>query len=204
MTQCLICSESYTRTSNRQKWCELCRPAARIQERNRYYADNAETVTAKRREAMAAKRASDPEAARRKNREWWARNREKISERRRTPEAREKTNAYLRQRSDPSRRIHNRMSSGILQAIREKKAGRKWESLVGYTLADLVSHLERQFPKGMTWENMGQWHIDHIRPKKDFDQTDPVQFRECWGLLNLRPLWAPANQAKAGRREHLL
>lgn len=154
---------------------------------------------------MAARRAADPEKVRALNRAWWKRNREAIAERRKTPEAREKANAYLREKNkNPANRIHNRMSSAIRQALREGKAGRKWETLAGYTLADLVAHLERQFVRGMTWENMGQWHIDHIRPKSGFDQTDPVQFQECWGLANLRPLWASANQAKAAQRTHLL
>lgn len=155
---------------------------------------------------MAAKAAADPQKKRDDQKAWRDRNREALNAKRRTPEARAKAAARLRKKyeSDPSHRVHVRMASAVHQALREAKAGRKWETLVGYTLADLVTHLERQFLRGMTWENMGQWHIDHIRPKSGFDQTDPAQFRECWGLANLRPLWAPANQAKAAKREHLL
>jgi hypothetical protein len=45
------------------------------------------------------------------------------------------------------------------------KKGRKWEHLVGYTVEDLMAHLESLFVGGMNWENMGDWHIDHKVPK---------------------------------------
>lgn len=97
------------------------------------------------------------------------------------------------------------MSSNIYHALADRKAGRGWESLVGYTVEDLRLHLERQFRPGMTWENWGKgehcWHIDHIVPKARFSfrtDTDP-DFRACWALTNLRPLWQPENQSKAAK-----
>ncbi|WP_159457659.1 hypothetical protein [Xaviernesmea oryzae] len=98
------------------------------------------------------------------------------------------------------------MASAIYQAIREKKGGRKWEHVVGYTLEDLVRHIERQFLPGMSWSNMGEWHIDHIVPKSSFlyeDDEDP-DFKACWALTNLRPLWADANQKKHAKRIYLI
>ena len=77
---------------------------------------------------------------------------------------------------------------------------------MGYSLNDLVTHLERQIAPGMTWANYGKWHIDHVRPVSSFSyvvETDPA-FRECWALANLRPLWAKANIIKGGKRVLLL
>src|SRR3546814_3330220 len=52
----------------------------------------------------------------------------------------------------------------LFRSLGDGKNGRSWEILVGYTVADLMAHLERQFLPGMSWDNRGEWHIDHIRP----------------------------------------
>lgn len=98
-------------------------------------------------------------------------------------------------------KLNHRMSANIRQNLREKKAGRHWESLVGYTLEDLKKHLELQFKDGMSWDNMGKWHIDHKIPKSKFKYEKPEdeQFRLCWSLDNLQPLWAKDNWSKQTR-----
>jgi hypothetical protein len=99
------------------------------------------------------------------------------------------------------------MSTAIRKAIRDRKSGRSWEDLVGYTLDELMRHLEKQFLKGMSWENYGPvWHIDHIRPVASFRAADPAsdEFRACWALSNLQPLWAEANIKKGARLDRLL
>lgn len=111
----------------------------------------------------------------------------------------------LRER-DPVVAISSRMSANIKNSLRDGKDGRRWESLVGFTLSDLMAHLEAQFLPGMTWANRGEWHIDHIRPlcSFQFETPDDPQFREAWALTNLRPLWARDNLRKGGRLDFLL
>jgi hypothetical protein len=98
------------------------------------------------------------------------------------------------------------MKASIQMALRGGKAGRSWEALVGYTLDDLVRHLERQFVKGMNWENIGRWEIDHVRPRSMFsyETAEDPTFKECWDILNLRPLWAHLNREKSAKRIFLL
>jgi hypothetical protein len=50
----------------------------------------------------------------------------------------------------------------------------------------------------MTWKNYGKWHIDHIRPISSFKITgiDCEDFKKCWSLSNLQPLWAFDNLSK--------
>lgn len=45
------------------------------------------------------------------------------------------------------------------------KNGRKWNDLVGYSTDELLTHLEKQFKPGMSWDNYGEWHVDHIIPR---------------------------------------
>ena len=70
--------------------------------------------------------------------------------------------------------------------------------LIGCTPSELRLHLERQLLPGMTWQNHGQWHIDHIIPCAQFDLTDPEARRRCFHFSNLQPLWAAENIRKGG------
>ena len=71
--------------------------------------------------------------------------------------------------------------------------------LTGIDAAELKEYLALQFAENMTWDNYGEWHIDHIRPCASFDLTDPEQQRECFHFSNLQPLWAEDNLRKGAR-----
>lgn len=122
------------------------------------------------------------------------------------PENRRKVAAAAREkrRTDPFTNVNARMSNAIGQAIR--KNHKSWRSLVGYSCLELMAHLEKQFLKGMSWENFGKWHIDHIVPKSSFtyEKSDDAEFLECWSLSNLRPIWAKENLSKGAKHIFLL
>jgi hypothetical protein len=103
-------------------------------------------------------------------------------------------------------RLRSRVSSQFRYCLATGKGGKTTESLLGYSIAELRTHLERQFLKGMSWENMGQWHIDHIIPLASFTITgaDDPELKRAWSLPNLRPLWAADNIRKHAKRETLL
>lgn len=105
-----------------------------------------------------------------------------------------------RKQADPAWVLRRRISARMLRSLKSigGKRRRGWEELVGYTLADLRAHIERKFQPGMTWENMGEWHIDHRRPVSSFQITtvDDPDFLKCWALSNLQPLWATENLKK--------
>lgn len=145
---------------------------------------------------------------------WAAANRERINarvrERRRSnPQARKA--AYERRRQKPAENLSSAMRSAIRRAftvkkLRTDKNARSWEALAGYTAQELRAHLEKQFQPRMSWKNFGKWHVDHIVPASSFNFTsvDDPEFRACWALSNLRPIWGKQNREKAARREHLL
>lgn len=115
-----------------------------------------------------------------------------------------KKTSQIKVRSDANiaqRRLEVRIASLMGYSLKGLKAGCKWESLVGYTLHDLMAHLEKLFVPGMSWSNIGEWHIDHRKPRSAFVYTshlDPA-FQECWALNNLQPLWAVDNMRKGAR-----
>jgi hypothetical protein len=114
--------------------------------------------------------------------------------------------ANAKRRGTPEGRINGRISARVWQCLSVGKGGGHWEELVGYTLPELMAHLERQFSRGMSWSNVGQWHIDYIMPLSHFkfsSASDP-EFRYAWALTNLRPVWAAENIRKHAQRTLLL
>lgn len=111
-----------------------------------------------------------------------------------------------RRKTDPVFALNKRMSCAVRRDVKNGWTGRSWKCLVGYGPAELREHLERQFLRGMTWDNMGQWHIDHIVPLDAFNyiNADDPAFRAAWALTNLRPLWAADNVRKHAKRLHLI
>jgi hypothetical protein len=69
---------------------------------------------------------------------------------------------------------------------------------VNYTLKDLKKYLEKSFLPGMSWENYGQWHVDHRVPLSvfNFEKPEDNDFKRCWALSNLQPLWSIENIKK--------
>lgn len=120
-------------------------------------------------------------------------------------------------RKDEARRMRERRATDpgftLLCRLRARlrsmalgKGGRRTEAVFPFTVEELRAHLERQFTKGMGWHNMGDWHVDHIVPVAAFTiaSVDDPDFRVCWALTNLRPIWADENQAKGAKRLTLL
>lgn len=105
---------------------------------------------------------------------------------------------YYKRKQDVRYRIHDAVSSAIYDALKKNKNGRSWEKLVDFTLSDLIIHLKKLFQPGMTWKNYGKWHIDHIVPRSKFyfQSADDPEFKKCWALNNLQPLWAIDNIKK--------
>lgn len=96
------------------------------------------------------------------------------------------------------RKMNNAIRSSTGGSLKGAKNGRHWETLVGYTLSDLMQTLEKEFREGMTWENYGKWHVDHIIPlaRFQYDSPDDPEFKKAWALSNLQPLWADENFKK--------
>ena len=51
----------------------------------------------------------------------------------------------------------------------------------------------------MSWENHGEWHLDHVIPLSYFDLNDELQRLAAWHYINFQPLWAADNLKKGGK-----
>ncbi len=144
--------------------------------------------------------------------DWYDRNKEAVSVKRRAyrlaneDKIRKMRRRYrARRRATPKGALDERMSCAVWRALRSKKSGRKWETLVGYTLDDLQRRIESQFGPRMNWERLlaGEIEIDHIIPivKFTYSTAEDPQFKRCWALENLQPKWKPDNRSKNDRLE---
>ena len=118
-------------------------------------------------------------------REYYQKNKEKLTE-------------YEREKmqNDPVFRMIKNYRTRTFQAYKQGRKSKGTMELLGCTGPELAQHLEKQFQPGMTHDNYGEWHIDHIRPIASFDLSDPEQEQECFHYTNLQPLWATDNMRK--------
>ncbi len=108
---------------------------------------------------------------------------------------------YLnRRRTDPSFRLKCNTRTAVWTCLKERDVAkyRSTFELLGYSLKELMTHLEALFTEGMTWDNYGEWHVDHKIPMNsfNFETTDDREFKLCWCLDNLQPLWGSDNLTK--------
>ena len=106
-------------------------------------------------------------------------------------------------RNDQKYKLNSNMRKAMGISLRGNKNGRHWETLVDYTLNDLIKHLKRTIPENYTWGDLfnGKLHIDHIIPISAFNFTKPehADFKRCWTLENLQLLPKEENLRKSYR-----
>lgn len=73
------------------------------------------------------------------------------------------------------------------------------ENILGGSCEFVKNYIEIKFTEGMSWENHGEWHIDHIIPLSSA-KTECELYLLC-KYDNLQPLWAIDNLKKGCKIE---
>lgn len=122
-----------------------------------------------------------------KSSEWKANNKEKVNE------------SFRRYKSE--NKVSFCMRGFITYAMKRVRLKKIQSALLltGYTVSDFKLDIESKFKIGMTWENYGEWHIDHIKPIKAFVDEGIADPSVINALENLQPLWATENFIKGSR-----
>ena len=185
--KCFECAKLYDREYKKKN-------RERIRERDKiYYYKDIEKSRAKRRYYHN----KDIEKSRAKGRIYRDNNRERIRAVKRKYEAKQKTIPEMKLILN----MRSRISAIISRNHKNKKA--KTIELLGCNGIFLRQYIQRRFKKGMSWNNYGKWHIDHIIPinyfvkKCDFNSLQ-IQ-KKCFNYKNLKPMWAVDNLQKGSR-----
>lgn len=107
-----------------------------------------------------------------------------------------------RYESDPEFRLRMLLRNRVNTALKCGSSPQSAIKALGCSVEELRLHLESKFTDGMSWDNRGGWHIDHIVPLSSFDLTDPEQHAKACHFTNLQPLWTADNLSKGARIEH--
>ena len=118
-------------------------------------------------------------------------NKEKIAKNKKDWEFKNKDNVDLKIKRNLRRRLNHFVSGS-------NKSKRTLE-LLGCDLEFFKNYISNLFTEGMTWDNYGEWHIDHIKPCSLFDLIDHSQQEQCFIYTNLQPLWAIDNFKKSNK-----
>jgi hypothetical protein len=77
------------------------------------------------------------------------------------------------------------------------KKNAKTEQILGCTIEEFRSYIESKFTEGMTIENHGEWHLDHIIPLASAKTEEEILKLNHY--TNFQPLWAKDNLSKGSK-----
>tara|TARA_B100001939_G_scaffold22670_1_gene18497 strand:+ start:602 stop:1381 length:780 start_codon:yes stop_codon:yes gene_type:complete len=107
-----------------------------------------------------------------------------------------------RRQSDPLYKlvcnIRTRISLSITNAGFKKNS--KTHKILNCSFEEFMLHLEKQFNSGITWENYGKWHLDHIVPVSLASTEEEIIKLNHY--KNFQPMWGPENNSKNDKIIH--
>lgn len=153
--------------------------------RKKWYQENLERV----KENSRKWKKENPERFKENQRKW----------RKENPDFQRKWKKEKRQ-TDPIFKLKCNISKSIRRALKNidsTKSETTLEILGCGTYEKFKEHMQSQFSPGMTWDNYGKWHNDHIVPLATA-KTDE-QIKKLSHYTNLQPLWAKDNLSKGAK-----
>ena len=189
---CMSCGKVFESKRITKKRCPDCHKASHSSCCKRYYEQNKDTVLSK---------------GRIKALDWYYENRDKTLARCKQYRQQHLEEYYDRTRkryhTNPMVRLKTNVRNLVYNALQKQlqQKTNHTQELCGCSWEELKLHLESQFVDGMSWDNQGEWHVDHIRPCASFDLSDLEQLKSCFHYTNLQPLWAEDNIRKGSLYE---
>jgi hypothetical protein len=105
-----------------------------------------------------------------------------------------------RKHNDPTYKLISNFRTAIWTVLKENDMNKygHYFDILKYSPDELIVHLENQFTEDMTWDNYGEWHVDHRLPISSFkfQEVGDNEFMRCWSLENLQPMWGSENIIK--------
>jgi hypothetical protein len=152
----------------------------------KYYLLNKEKVLKKHREYYLKTKNGRYERYKKVSQDYVKKNRKIISDK-----------IKIRRNSDINFKLSGYLRNRVYTALKGIDKPFHTIELLGCSIEFFKKHLEAQFKDGMSWDNYGKWHVDHIRPCASFDLKYIDQQKQCFNYKNLQPLWAKDNFKKS-------
>ncbi len=165
-------------------------------QRKKYYKENPDKIKqyyqrtkGEQKKKAATRYKNNPAAVLARNKKWRIANKDKFKA------LRKKATDKFR-KNNPHIVAWRNILHRVLKQMGINKEKRTIE-MCGYSSLQLKAHIESLFAKGMTWENYGKWHIDHIKAVTRFPKDTHVSIVNA--LSNLQPLWKIDNLRKKNK-----
>ena len=203
LNSCKVCNKSVWKKFDTKGYYEKNKDT-RSDYSKKYYQENKERVKNTKYNIDPTLAESRQESYKAKEREKYANDekyREIKKERARVYQKNNQHKKRYKYNTDPNFRLRRVLSVRVTDAIKNQATKKAYKTieLIGCSVDEVRAHLEKQFTEGMTWDNYGEWHIDHIIPCASFDLSEPEQQKKCFHYTNLQPLWARDNLSKGDR-----
>lgn len=104
--------------------------------------------------------------------------------------------------NDPQFKLKTNYARRVREMLNTVNASGKVKSSKKYLGCDIEffrNYLEAQFTDNMSWDNQGEWHLDHIIPCASFDMTNEFEIFACFNYRNYQPLMGAENIAKSNK-----
>ena len=162
--------------------CRLCQK----EYKKKHYKANKE----KRKEQIKEYNKVNKEIIKEYNKEYYKDNKDKLTE---------NQNKYRikRRKTHPLFKLSSNLRTRTWYAFKRKGYNKntKTQEMLGVDWKTCKANIERQFEKGMSWGNYGEWHIDHIIPLASANTEE--ELKKLCHYSNLQPLWAIDNLIKS-------
>lgn len=107
-----------------------------------------------------------------------------------------------KKKNDPLFRLSDSIRTLIWISINKMgyRKNSKTSNILGCSFEEFKSYIESQFNDNMSWENYGEWHLDHKTPVSWAETEEQVY--ELNKYTNFQPLWEFDNLSKGNRYSH--
>jgi hypothetical protein len=169
------------------------------QKNKKYIQDNKEKITIRKKKHYEENRVIILE----KKKIYTKENKKKISEKNKKyfKLNRAKVNYYQnnKRKNDPYYKFKHNVGCLIRDSFKRRKhlKNQKTVDILGCSLEDFKIYIRSKFKKGMTLDNYGEWHLDHIIPLATaINEEEIIKLNH---YTNFQPLWAKENLSKSAK-----
>lgn len=184
--KCLFCNIEKSTSEFNQK-ANTCDDCTRKKSLDYYHKNkNIDIFKDKRSEYNKVYRINNSENIKRYKSEWFKNNKRK-------------TNYYQSKKECILFKLMSRIRCLIGSSIRRQGYDKKMKTkeILGVDFLEFKIYIESQFKEGMSWENHGEWHLDHKIPISWAKSEEDVYKLNHY--TNFQPLWKLENLSKGNR-----